>query len=359
MDKLKKFFSHGCVRLIAVALAAAVLTGVVAATAGKLPGGKVREGLYYEASGLQPDGVLLEVDGEPITVEEYLYWVANDCNYLLNYGGVTDLADYVTEDMTYADYVRSDVLTTVRMYGAVRAWAKEQGVALTSAQQAELAEQRQTYVDYYGDEASYLRQLALLGISEECFDRINETPYLYAGLVERCADPGSDLYPGEETLQSFADEQGLLTARIVCLATDPAWSEAELEEQKAALAAYAEELQHTDDKDAVFSRLSDDLGLDAETLTFAAAAGDVISDAAATLEVGQSSELVSNGVDYYLIQRLATDPSQIIADYVASLVEQRRDEAVVVYNSDLYDAIDVLSFYSSLVELQNARSVAD
>ena len=176
MKNFKQKLSNDPVRVLAGALISLLLVGIVALSTGHMDKGHSKEGLYYQVTGLRPDAEVMRINGEPITVEEYLYWVATDCNYLVNYGGITDLNGALTEELTYADYIRNDVLVTLRLYGAVRSWADQNGILLTEEQIAELTAQRDSYVEYYGSEEAYLQQLALLGISEECFDRINETP---------------------------------------------------------------------------------------------------------------------------------------------------------------------------------------
>ena len=355
MNKMKQFFSRQWVRLAAMALLSVAITAVVAVS-GKMSTGRERSGLYYEATGLAPDGVLMEVNGEPITVEEYLYWVANDCGYLINYYGIEDLNTRLTDEMTYADYIRSDVLITEKLYGATRAWAKSLGITLTDTQRSELAEQRQAYIDYYGSEEAYLQQLELLGISEECFDRINETPYLYTSLIEACCDPASPLYPGESTLQAFAKDNQLMTVRVAYLTAEADWGEEELAESEEAMAAYAEKLRSASDKEAVLAEMADTLGVGLETLTFAPAEGDEISDSAAALSVGQSSDVINDGVDFLIVWRQEVDLTQTAGEYANRLIEEKRDSASVIFNSELYDAIDIAAFYPALVELQSELS---
>ena len=67
------------VRLIAGALASVVLVGAISLTGGMKKGHRT-DGLLYEASGLHPDAELLLIDGQTVTAEEYLYWLAYDCD---------------------------------------------------------------------------------------------------------------------------------------------------------------------------------------------------------------------------------------------------------------------------------------
>lgn len=346
------------IRLAFMLVLSILLVVIISLTTGKMSPGHSQEGLYYEITGLRPDAVLMEVNGEPITVEEYLYWVFTDCNYLTTYGGVTDLSAALTEDMTYADYVRSDVVVTMKLYGAVRAWARANGVTLTDEQRQELTAQRQSYVDYYGSEEAYLGQLAVLGISEECFDRINETPYLYSRMVELYTDPDSTFYPGEDVLKAFAAEQGLISASLAYYTVD---DETDADEQAALAEQFAQcakDLTAQADKSAFLASLPQTLPQVAvePTLTFAPTEGDPISDAASALEIGQTSGVVEDGAMRYIILRQEPDLTMAASEYANHVVEEKRDQAVVVYNSDLYDALDVAGFYTALAEAQSAFS---
>lgn len=350
-----KKLSDQRIRLVAVTAASLILVLVISLTTGKMSSGHSREGLYYQITGMKPDAVLMEVNGEPITVEEYLYWVFTDCNYLMNYGGVTDLTAPLTDDMTYADYVRSDVLVTMKLYGAVRAWAKVNNVTLTDTQRQELDDQRRAYVDYYGGEEAYLEQLSVLGISEACFDLINETPYLYSRMVELCTDPAGDFYPGEEVLRAFASEQGLITAQFAYYTVD---EEADEETRMAMAERFAQcaaVLPDQTDKIGYLNSLTAQFPeVTVEPpLTFLPTEGDPVSDAVSALEIGESSGVVENGTVRYIILRQEPDLRMAAEEYVSRMVERKRDEAVVVYNSDLYDALDVAGFYTALTQVRD------
>ena len=358
MKKYLQKFSSGPMRLLAAAVVSLILVGIVALSTGHMDKGHSREGLYYQVTGLRPDAEVMRINGETITVEEYLYWIATDCNYLVNYGGVTDLNSPLTEEMTYADYIRSDVLVTLRLYGAVRSWAEQNDVSLTETQAAELAAQRSSYIEYYGSEEAYLQQLALLGISEECFDRINATPYLYSSMVEAYADPDNALYPGDEAVRAYAKAQGLMTADVLYLTAEPEWDEDEKQEKEDAFTTYGEKLRTAGARqDSVQEEMVTLLdGVDRQTLTFTLTEGDPIAETAAALEVGQVSDTVKNGDSLYIVIRRETDMTEVCAQYVNTLVEEKRDNAVVVFNEELYNAIDISAFFEALSQAQQSMA---
>ena len=171
------------IRFLAGVIASAVLVGAFALTGG-MKNGKRTDGLLYQASGLHPDGELLLIDGQTVTAEEYLYWLAQDCDYLAGQVEGLDWDAAVTEDMTFGAYAKADALEAVKQHAVVRAWAGEAGIGLTDADKAELEAQRQQYVTYYGSEESFLQRLAVMGVSEAAWDVIQTGQYLYRNLYE-------------------------------------------------------------------------------------------------------------------------------------------------------------------------------
>ena len=96
------------VRLIAGVLVSVALVGAISLTGGMKKGSRT-DGLLYEASGLHPDGQLLMVNGKTVTCEEYLYWLAYDCEYLSTYVQDIDWSAELTSGITYGDYAQTPV----------------------------------------------------------------------------------------------------------------------------------------------------------------------------------------------------------------------------------------------------------
>ena len=135
------------IRFVAGALVSVVLVGVFALTGG-MKSGKSTEGLLYQASGLHPDGEMLVVSGQTVTCEEYLRWVDYACQYISSRIPDVDWNEQVSEDgMTYGEYVKVEAVETVKQYAVIRAWAQQENVTLSDADKAQLAAQRQQYVD--------------------------------------------------------------------------------------------------------------------------------------------------------------------------------------------------------------------
>ena len=112
-------------------LVASVLLVTGVALLGNMPNGKRTDGVFYEASGIHPDATLMTVNKQAVSAEEYLYWLAYDCDYLTSYVGSVDFDSTISGSMTYGQYAMADAQRTVTLYAVVRAWAEKAGITLS------------------------------------------------------------------------------------------------------------------------------------------------------------------------------------------------------------------------------------
>lgn len=334
------------IRFLAGVIASAVLVGAFALTGG-MKSGKRTDGLMYQASGLHPDGELMSINGQVVSCEEYLYWLAQDCEYLASQVEGLDWNAAVTEGMTFAEYAKADAAEAVKQHAVVRAWAQEAGITLTDEDKAEMAAQRKQYVTYYGSEEAYLRQLELVGISEETLELTQAGQYLYRDLYEAFSTPGSGLYPDEATLADYAAAQKYMGVYVVTV-----------DDNKDAEGVARDLLarwQAAEDKESEYAAICEELGQEiGSAVTLAAVEGDPLSSAIEALEVGGMDAVIDPYEDgtCYVVMRTETDMSAVAQTYFDVLWEQRLESAVVVTNSKLYDAIDAGTFYQALAQLR-------
>ena len=336
------------IRFLAGVIASAVLVGAFALTGG-MKNGKRTDGLLYQASGLHPDGELLLIDGQTVTAEEYLYWLAQDCDYLSGQVEGLDWDAAVTEDMTFGAYAKADAMEAVKQHAVVRAWAEEAGIGLTDADKAELEAQRQQYVTYYGSEESFLQRLAVMGVSEAAWDMIQTGQYLYRNLYEAFCTPGSGLYPDEASLADYAAAQGYMSVYAVTVTDD--------DDAEGVAADLLARWQAAEDKEGEYAAICEELGQEAgSAVTLAAVEGDPLSNAIAALEEGGMDAVIDPYEDgtCYVVMRTETDMSAVAQTYFDVLWEQRVQDAVVVVNTKLYDTIDTGAFYEKLTQLRAA-----
>lgn len=334
------------IRFLAGVIASAVLVGAFALTGG-MKNGKRTDGLLYQASGLHPDGELLLIDGQTVTAEEYLYWLAQDCDYLAGQVEGLDWDAAVTEDMTFGAYAKADALEAVKQHAVVRAWAGEAGIGLTDADKAEMEAQRQQYVTYYGSEESFLQRLAVMGVSEATWDMIQTGQYLYRNLYEAFCTPGSGLYPDEASLADYAAAQGYMSVYAVTVTDD--------DDAEGVAADLLARWQAAEDKESEYAAICEELGQEVgSAVTLAAVESDPLSDAIAALEEGGMDAVIDPYEDgtCYVVMRTETDMSAVAQTYFDVLWEQRVQDAVVVVNTKLYDTIDTGAFYEKLTQLR-------
>lgn len=342
-------------RFVAGLIAAILLVSCISLIDGGGSGTRT-DGLYYQVSGIHPDATIMTVNGEKISAEEYLYWLAYDCEYLSAYAGSLDWNEVVTGTMTYADYVKDEVTDTMKTYAIVRQMAKKGHVTLSDEDLAALDTQRRQYIEYYGGEEAYLQQIQLLGVSEETFDNINSMYYLYSRVQEAFCD--GSLRPGDEELQSFAEENGLMTAKLLYLSTE-GLSEDEIAQRRDLARGYAEKLKEADDVDALYARFAEELGLamSENGQTFSASetgeGGEedlLLANAVAALDEGGVSDLIESGNGFYVAVRQALDLSAVADRMFSQTIESALAEAKVKYNDAVYGKVDVGSFYADLLQ---------
>jgi len=334
------------IRFLAGVIASAVLVGAFALTGG-MKSGKRTDGLMYQASGLHPDGELMSINGQVVSCEEYLYWLAQDCEYLASQVEGLDWNAAVTEGMTFAEYAKADAAEAVKQHAVVRAWAEEAGITLTDEDKAEMAAQREQYVTYYGSEEAYLRQLELVGISEETLELTQAGQYLYRDLYEAFSTPGSGLYPDEATLADYAAAQKYMGVYVVTVDDD--------KDAEGVARDLLARWQAAEDKESEYAAICEELGQEiGSAVTLAAVEGDPLSSAIEALEVGGMDVVIDPYEDgtCYVVMRTETDMSAVAQTYFDVLWEQRLESAVVVTNSKLYDAIDAGTFYQALAQLR-------
>ena len=314
------------------------------------------DGIFYEASGIRPDAAIIRVDGEPIPAEEFLYWLDSVCSYLASYAGSTpDFSTPVTDEMTLGQFAKEDAANTAILYAVVRKAAAENGISLTEEDYAALEAQRQEYVGYYGSEALYHQQLQVLGLPEATLHAIEEVPYLYSRLLQAFSDPAGKLYPGEDALRNYGDENGFLSAQLLYFPIANL-SDTEREALKAVADNYARQLSSAADKTATYKTLAAQLGLTTmdDGLTFSDAEVDAtVYTAVSALAVGEVSSVIPGNNGYYVALRIETNYDALEEDLFNIYLQDWQDSAKVEYSERYYGQLDVDSFYTALLKARS------
>jgi len=340
--------------LTLVLLAAVCLTGCG-------PSAAAREadsppGLYEQASGIEPDAVLLTAGGRDIPAWRYLYWLTYDCDYLQEaldaQGQLLDWNARREDGRTTAQYVRDQARDTAVLYAIVEAWAEEYGCGLTPEDDAALQQEWQRLCDKYGGEQRYLAELAWMGLTRQQAEGFTGDYFRYGRLQDLAKTPGSALAPSEEELDAFIQSRRYITADILFLSTRNA--------DEAALAAVRERadrvrqaLSETTDPTGTFPSLIKTYG-DKDgsrtDCTFFPGGGQVdavVEQAAQALSEGQYSAVLEVPGGLAVVLRLPLDRSLPAADWLDDALRQASSDAEISV-SKAYESIDPADFYEKL-----------
>ena len=324
-------------------------------------------GLFYEASGIRPDTVLLSVDGREVTARRYLYWLACACDYIAGYYDSGDGIQWgdTVDGQILEEYARDQALESAALYATVENWAEDYACTLTDEDRTAMDREWAARVAQYGGEEAYLDVLSRMGLDRTEAEAISGDYYLYRHLYELYCTEGSQLAPAEHDLETFAQEQGYLTVDHIWISTadaDPADPEA-----AAACRARAEEAfsklngsaDPLNDFAVLAATYSDETGRDQHPSGYTCKAGDgtlpaACEEAVLALEEGQFSGVVEADDGFYLLLRKPLDLDAVAPDYFDALLQAAADSAEVSA-ARAYEDLNVQQFYDGLQQARAAQ----
>lgn len=334
--------------------------------------------MFEFASGLKDGDTALTVNGVDIPNELYLYWLAYDCYYLdsyyYQYGAA---ADFTNQEIV--DYLLDDVQTAVTYYAVLRQLCEENGISVTSEQDADLQSQIDAYEDENG-EGSFQTLLQSSGLSQDGFYYVNTNSYLFTSLADKLVGE-----PTDADLEQYVADNGIYAVKHILLkttdkdVTDDAdnvtMTADEFNAQQKALAEdLLSQLQASDDMEALFDQLMNEYSEDgrdsdgslAAPNGYVAGPNDMIpefEEASMALKPGELSDIVETSAGYHIILRLPVDASNYHDDWIseqADALVMEGVEAADVSVPDDISSLDIASFYQRYmaysVELLNNAS---
>lgn len=359
----------------AAAVTAALTFAVVSVSPSNgFTSGSLQEGMSYDTCGVSPDAVVASVDGNGATADLITYWIGYNATYLNSYmqyygGGALDW-DYVMSDGTaMPDYIKQDVLATVKQELVIENLAEKYGVELTDEQLSAMESDEQGFIEQYGGEEGFDAELAKLGLRRETYERITRTNYLYQDLYKLYLTEGSALYASNEDLAAYAAAQGYITADHILLttvdtATGEALSDEAIAEKKALAEELAEKLKNYtgDDLASYFAELADeyseDPGRASNPTGYTFTTGSIVQefeDAAYALDEGAVSDIVESKFGYHILLRLPLDKTAaaetVREDYFSNFIDEQMDKAKTATSAE-YDKLDAKALYEAIVAAQ-------
>ena len=345
--------------LLAAVIGAAALAAVVSLTPGKplFTPDQIESGLTFVATGVPSGEAVMRLDGNSAPAELYTFWLGRECENLESAYGIDVEASWdmkIDGEQTLRDFVREDVLELLRQELVLENLAAEYGVEISGEDAAALAERRASYIEQHGEEG-YRAELYKMGVSEEGYERLSRTDYLYSALYETYLTPGSALYADEDVLRAYAVSEGWITAdHILLMTVDPATYGPLDEEAAAQKRARAEELlarlRESGNPIALFQELADEYSEDSgravypEGYTFTHGTMVEEFDAAAhALAEGELSGIVESQFGYHIILRKPLDVG----------------EAVEAVRGEYFDVLFLSAFQNAEPELTPAAARLD
>lgn len=301
--------------------------------------------LIQQASGLKGTETVMTVDGEPVSVEEYLYMVSYSAQ-TMSYYGITDLSMELGEGYTAADYVANQAESQAVQQAVIRKWAKDVGVTLTEEDQAVLQAQK----DAYGDDFQTL--LKINGISEAQYEQLIGTSLLYDRLYSAYCAEGGNLRPSDSDLTAMAENHGLMTADVLFISTAEL-DDASKADAKALMEDYARQIGAAEDRAAAFAALETGENVTVTTsATYDSCEETVLNTALAALAENEVSGVIEDEGGYYVALRRATDLSAVAEMAFGEDMSARMANAQVEHNDAVYGKINVATYYTKFSAAQ-------
>ncbi len=357
-------------RGLGVLLAGTMLAGALSGCESK----PAADDVTYQLTGIARDAVLLKVNGEPVTAEEYFFQLGQDISYMEQLGalsGEDPWGQELEEGKTLAAYVKEDALQLVKYYEVIQSKAKEYGVTVTDEQKAELEEQFTQLEQNLAEQGATIQMATeAQGISEQGFRTFMEESYLVSNLFDKLSEEGGPLVPTDESMAAYLEESGTYRVKHILLSTRhenedgsyTAFSAEEEAEVKAEAEALTAELRAADDQEALFDEKmkerSDD-GRDANGDLYApdgytAVPGQMVAEfeeASLALAEGEISDPVKSEFGYHIILRLNADTEETRASFPEDRFRQLTNEwveAAQVETEAAYDTVDPEDYYTKL-----------
>lgn len=343
------------------------------------PTNLTKEGIFYELTGVSPETTVMTVSGNPISAEEYLYWVSYLCasveynilSYNAYYGSYADL---INEDgtlkwdnefqngMTLAEYIIDETESTIKFYTAIELMAQKYNAGLDSTDLASVATDLNSAIEELGSQEAFEAYLAKLGICQDTFQDLASSKYLFDNLLLLVLEEGTDLYLAPENYNKYASYADHILLMTIDINSGKPLSPSELEIKKGAIESMLTQLQESADMPTLFAQLADeyseDTGRAENPNGYVFTPGTMVESfekAVAALEPGQISGVVESDYGYHIILRkdlleaLESDPEQRVSlaeTHLTTVLTILAGEATVEKTKHFQD-LNVGEFYAA------------
>lgn len=342
--------------------------------------------MAYQTADLKRDSEIVQVDGQSVDTEEYLFWLLNAISQQKYYGKLSDDAAWEetlgTDGTPTGEALKADALETAKLYRVIETKAGEQGVVLTEEQHKQIEEELAAVAEQLGGEDQLQAWLDARCISREGFTQLNQVYYLNQGLREKLEQAG-ELTVSDADISDYLDQQGIYAAKHILISTrhisaDGQSYEDFTDEEKAQAMEKAEDLRRqlkeAGDSEAKFDELMNEYSEDGRgedgalyypqgyTYIYAGQMVPEFEEGAKALAVGEVSEPIETDYGYHIILRIGVDQEQAKqecnADYKFNQLTQKWLDEAQVKTTKAYDELDPKAFYDRLQSVLDAREAA-
>lgn len=281
------------------------------------------------------DEVVMTMDGENVTWEEYFYWLYYSGVQVNNYinqmaanmsaYGMNVTWDDAADDsgISFKDYVVQLAEDNIRQIHSIKKFSAENDVTLTEDNLKAIEEQRKTdMVNLCGEEVSdeefaeFLKSTYYLPI--KVYDDMNEINYLYQNCFAKLYGENGEKLSDDKAEAYLKDSGYMNAAHILFMTVDPSTGEAldddTIAEKKALADKFAAELAGITDTEKLQERFAEikdeyceDTGKEAYPDGYIFTPGTMVTefeDTVNALEDYQVSEPVESRYGYHIIMRL-------------------------------------------------------
>lgn len=346
---------HFYKRLVAMVLMCAISLGAVRGLPKLFPASTYGE-LHYTPITETEHGIVMTVDGNPITAEEYAYYFvdyASAWNNMLASLGM-DWSAVWTED-EFLEQVRNSVDQELTERQVAIDLADQYNLHLKRAQIDEALAMKQASIDSLGGEEAFREQLRNIGMTEDIFNNRLYSSYIYTRLNEYLFGEGGEYRVAADEIRTYMDEN-YLRAKHVLISEGTENAEALAKE-------VAERAKGGESFDSLIAAYGEDPGMTQQPEGYVFKEGDMVDEfyqGTLALGEGEISEPVKSSFGWHVIQRLPFDDDFIAQNYdllvgymeaysMDDLLSDRASELEVAHNDELYQVIDLRTVQDYLV----------